>query len=181
MKIAEKTAIALNLITVFDQFSNKLDSDIAQFEADLKGAEYEPQTQLPPQASLPVGVEVAFRVTVDSDPSLGQVLQYRRELGCYDIQDVDDKQKFTVPETQVYPIGQLEIFSNKKLSKGDRIHALYPDTTIFYPALVIQAPRRNAVNSEAIVTVQFEGDADPVTGQTPHRVVQLKYIVRMPI
>jgi SAGA-associated factor 29 len=93
----------------------------------------------------------------------------------YEILDVDDHQKYTLPESHVLPLGQADLF--KKLSKGENIYALYPDTTIFYPATIIQAPKRNALSSESIVTVQFINDEDE-TGSTPSRTVSLKYIVR---
>eukprot|EP00981_Chlorochromonas_danica_P013108 scaffold5806_cov171-Ochromonas_danica.AAC.6 len=198
-KLSEKKAIALNLIRICQQFSQKLDSDLVLFEADLKGVgDYEAPPGIPPET------EVAFSVTAESSHGndggvaggggggsgggivgtliLGSIIQYRSEIASYDILDVDDKQKYTIPEGQVHLLGQMDLVANgnKKLSKGDRIYALYPDTTIFYPALVIQAPRRNALNAEAIVVVQFEGDEDPTTGLVPNRIVQLKYTLRFP-
>jgi SAGA-associated factor 29 len=94
----------------------------------------------------------------------------------YEIIDVDDQQKYTLPESQVMALGQADLF--KKLAKGESIYALYPDTTIFYPAVIVQAPKRNALSSESIVTVQFFGDEDDL-GFTPNRTVPLKYIVRI--
>jgi hypothetical protein len=93
----------------------------------------------------------------------------------YEILDIDDRQKYTLPESQVLALGQADVF--KKLAKGENIYALYPDTTIFYPAVIVQAPKRSALSSESIVTVQFHGDEDE-NGQTPNRTVPLKYIVR---
>lgn len=122
---------------------------------------------------------MAFRITLDPNDQtliLGQVISYRSELNMYEILDVDDRQKYTLPESQVLPLGQADVF--KKLAKGENIYALYPDTTIFYPAVIIQAPKRNALSSESIVTVQFLGDEDE-GGLTPNRTVPLKYIVRL--
>lgn len=123
--------------------------------------------------------KVAFRITLDPNDQtliLGQVLSYRSELNMYEILDIDDRQKYTLPESQVLPLGQADVF--KKLAKGENIYALYPDTTIFYPAVIIQAPKRNALSSESIVTVQFVGDEDEL-GSIPNRTVPLKYIVRL--
>eukprot|EP01031_Cornospumella_fuschlensis_P037638 gene37638-45723_t len=175
-KIAEKGAIVSNLITIMDQFSNKLDLDLVSFESELKGAgEYEAPS------GIQAETEVAFRISENKNDTimLGRVLQYRSESSYYDIQDVDDQRKYSVPESQVFALGQMDLIQ-RKLSKGDKVVALYPDTTIFYPAIIIQAPRRSAVNAEAVVIVQFEGDEDPVTGTAPVITVPLKYIVKPP-
>lgn len=119
---------------------------------------------------------MAFRTQEGGELVMGQVIQYRSEINCYDILDVDDKRKYTVPEAQVYALGQIDM-STKRVSKGDRVFALFPDTTAFYPGVVIQAPRRNALNSEATLILQFDNDEDPVTGLPTPRTVHLKYIV----
>lgn len=176
IKIAEKSAIVSNLITIMDQFSNKLDSDLVNFEGELKGAgEYEAPS------GIQADTEVAFRISENKHDSimLGRVIQYRSEISYYDILDVDDKRKYSIPESQVFALGQMD-FNHKKLNKGDKVFALYPDTTIFYPAIIIQAPRRSALNAEAMVIVQFEGDEDPLTGTAPIITVHLKYIVKPP-
>lgn len=47
-KLSNKTAIAQNFLTIIDQFGNKLDSDLATFETELKGAgDYEAPRGLP--------------------------------------------------------------------------------------------------------------------------------------
>ncbi len=50
--------------------------------------------------------------------------------------------------------------SSRKLSKGETIFALYPDTTSFYMAVISQAPRRTAIGVDPCVVVQFIGDED---------------------
>lgn len=116
---------------------------------------------------------------------LGEVINYRNDLNAYEIMDIDDKQHYTLPETQVFALDQAD--GIKRLSKGDTIYALYPDTTIFYPAVIIQIPKRNSAaslggngntlvslgttnslmsnasnsgNVDPIVTVQFLDDED---------------------
>jgi hypothetical protein len=46
----------------------------------------------------------------------------------------------------------------RRLSRGEDVLAVYPDTTSFYPALVAAAPRRATSTTEAAVAVQFHGD-----------------------
>jgi SAGA-associated factor 29 len=106
---------------------------------------------------------------------LGQVISYRSELNVYEILDIDDHQRYMLPESQVLALGQAD--TQKKLSKGETVFALYPDTTIFYPATIIQVPKRSAKKSEAIVTVQIIGDED-ADGIAPLLSIPLKYVVR---
>ena len=44
---------------------------------------------------------------------------------------------FQLPEHQVQVLHLVE-----KLRPGDEVYAVYPDTTSFYPATIVQAPRR---------------------------------------
>ena len=47
----------------------------------------------------------------------------------------------------------------EKLQRGDAVFAVYPDTTSFYQASVVQAPRKVGAG-EAFVMVNFVDDAD---------------------
>lgn len=89
---------------------------------------------------------------------LGRVICYRPDTGEYEILDVDDSKKYVLPERQVVLLDLQE--SQRKLSKGETVFALYPDTTSFYPAVVTHAPRRTAMGAEPSVIVQFSGDED---------------------
>lgn len=71
--------------------------------------------------------------------------------------------------------GQIE-----SLKKGDTIYGVYPETTSFYQATVVQAPRKNAANSgNAFVMVHFFDDADEF-GVTHEKPVPLKHIIPPP-
>ena len=67
--------------------------------------------------------------------------------------------------------------TNKRLSKGEVVYAVYPETTAFYLASVTQAPRRAPAGAEPTAMVQFQGDSDE-QGVTPVRVVLLRHIFR---
>jgi hypothetical protein len=74
----------------------------------------------------------------------------------YDIADIDNSKKYYLPESQV---AMLDLVDNpRKLSRGEDVLAVYPDTTSFYPALAAQAPRRATATAEAAVAIQFHGD-----------------------
>ena len=66
----------------------------------------------------------------------------------------------------------------RKVSKGEAVFAVYPDTTAFYLATVSAAPRRGVTGAEPSLTVQFQGDDADLTGLVPHKSVPLKYVIR---
>ena len=64
-----------------------------------------------------------------------------------------------------------------RLTKGEEVLAVYPDTTSFYTATVTQPPRRGGAAGPTCCCVQFVDDADE-TGITPDRQVPLRYVIR---
>jgi hypothetical protein len=78
--------------------------------------------------------------------SPARVLKYHNETGFYEILDADEEETYSLPESQVIlldpPDGPF-----KKLSKGEEIFAVYPDTTAFYHASVVQVRKLVAVLS----------------------------------
>lgn len=81
---------------------------------------------------------------------------------------------FYLPESQVVVLGGVE-----RLSRGDVIFAVYPDTTSFYQATVVQPPRK-AQGGSLFVTVNFVDDSDE-HGITHEKAVILKHVMRPPI
>mmetsp|Transcript_1276 Transcript_1276/g.2077 ORF Transcript_1276/g.2077 Transcript_1276/m.2077 type:complete len:256 (+) Transcript_1276:186-953(+) len=170
-KIDEKVAIASQTLELVESFVRKMDTDNALFESLLRASgEFE-------SIGAQKGQDVAAQPVVFGDWILGSVQSYSMDTGYYDIIDADDSKRYVLPESQVIILDLPE--SSKKLSKGESVLAVYPDTTAFYQAIVSQAPRRSAMGAEPSVTLQFVGDADE-TGQTPHRVVPLRHVVRPP-
>lgn len=96
-RMTEKVAIANNLCSVLSKVSRKLESDLAFFETDLRGC-----GDFDHVAGALPGSEVAFRPTSNGeDLLLGRVTLYYADIGAYDIADVDDSQRYHVPEGQV--------------------------------------------------------------------------------
>lgn len=82
---------------------------------------------------------------------------YDADIGSYDVADGDDSKRYTLPENQVAP---LDIFySSRRLTKGEEVLAIYPETTSFYPAYIVQAPRRTALG-ERVTSVVLDADRD---------------------
>ena len=159
--------------TNVDKIMKKLDSDLAFFETELRGC-----GEFDSIKGISAGSEVACKPLVDeADIILGKVLAYHSDVGVYDIVDIDESKRYNVPENQVFILDFIE--NQRKLLKGESIHAIYPDTTSFYPAIVTQASRKSAMNSEPTVMLQFQGDADE-NGITPSRTVSLRYVMRIP-
>jgi len=80
---------------------------------------------------------------------------------------------FHLPESQVVLCGV------DNLRKGETIFAVYPDTTSFYQATVVQAPRKTAATSGAFVMVNFVDDSDEY-GVTHDKAVPLKHVIYPP-
>lgn len=67
----------------------------------------------------------------------------------------------------------------EKLSRGDSIYAVYPDTTSFYPATVVSVPRKTAGSGPGFVMVHFQDDSDE-NGVTHDKAVPMKHIIPPP-
>ena len=81
---------------------------------------------------------------------------------------------FHLPEEQVVVLRGVE-----RLSKGDEVFAVYPDTTSFYQATVVQAPRKTAGAAGQFVMVNFVDDSDEY-GVTHDKAVPLKHVMLPP-
>jgi hypothetical protein len=85
---------------------------------------------------------------------------------------------FNLPEQQVVVLNIVE-----KLRAGDVVYAVYPDTTSFYQATVVQAPRKQpgtgAPSASSFVMVNFVDDSDEF-GITHDKAVPLKHIMLPP-
>ena len=90
--------------------------------------------------------------------------------------DEDDQNKsYTVSENLVV------MLEGARLTRGEEVYAVYPDTTSFYPAVVTSAPRRSASAAAGPIhcTVQFHDDADE-NGYNPDKQILLHHVIRPP-
>ena len=119
----------------------------------------------------------------DAEWILGKVISYNPETGLFVVSDEDpdsiEKKKFTLPESQVKTVG----YSLEKVSKGDTVFAVYPETTSFYQATVYQPPRKisgsvAAVPSNLFIYVQFKDDSDEF-GITHEKMVMLNHVTKI--
>jgi hypothetical protein len=80
---------------------------------------------------------------------------------------------FHLPESQVVVLRGVD-----RLSKGDVIFAVYPDTTSFYQATVVQVPRKTG--GQQFVMVNFVDDSDEF-GVTHDKAVSLPHVMLPPV
>mmetsp|Transcript_8577 Transcript_8577/g.12453 ORF Transcript_8577/g.12453 Transcript_8577/m.12453 type:complete len:287 (+) Transcript_8577:79-939(+) len=170
--IDEKVAVAEQTHSVVEGLVGRLDRDIAEFETLLKGAgEFETTGAKPNDLA-------AIQVSTSSPDSwiLAKVISHDTETGMYNLsdEDVESNKIFHLPESQVVVLGGVE-----RLSRGDIIFAVYPDTTSFYQATVVQAPRK-VQGGSSFVMVNFQDDGDE-HGVTHDKAVLMKHVMRAPI
>lgn len=78
---------------------------------------------------------------------------------------------FDLPDQQVVVLTGF----GERIQKDDRVYAVYPDTTSFYPATVTQAPKKGGQT----VTVHFADDADEL-GITHDKTVHVQHVMPPP-
>lgn len=171
-RLSQKSSIARNMASQLQKFQAKMNTDLAFFETTLRSC----GDFASANGVLP-GADVAIRPNPQNldEMILGRVIAYHADIGAYDVADVDDSKRYHLPESAVTVLDMLD--NPRKLSKGEVVHAVYPDTTAFYTAIVTQAPRRGQTGMEPTVMVQFQGDAD-ADGNTPNHTVLLKHVFR---
>mmetsp|Transcript_422 Transcript_422/g.1571 ORF Transcript_422/g.1571 Transcript_422/m.1571 type:complete len:227 (-) Transcript_422:54-734(-) len=127
-----------------------------------------------------VGEQVAARISVDGEGSswiLAGVISYNLGTRMYEVKDEDDESTVQLPYKDVIRL-EDEISG---LSKGDRVLAVFPDTTSFYKAIISKDPvKTNTDRSPPYeVWVKFEDDEDD-SGKTPNRRILAMHIVYEP-
>jgi hypothetical protein len=192
----EKVAISEQTYALVDNICKRLDSDLGDMEKLLQRAgEFQaPGTAKPNDLA-------AIQTTAGSDDwILAKVVTHDAQTGVYKLSDEDvesNKSKchfgrhnmsggialltptsfsvavFTLPENQVVILGGL-----KNLSRGDFAYAVYPDTTSFYQATIVQAPRKVS-GGGSFVMVNFVDDSDE-HGITHDKAVLLQHVMLPP-
>ena len=88
---------------------------------------------------------------------------------------------FDLPESQV-----IVLYPIDRLTKGDTVYAVYPDTTSFYPATVVVSTSKKGpatgpptLKQPPYVMVQFVDDADEF-GITHDKAVPMQHVMIPP-
>lgn len=136
-------------------------------------------------SSMEVGDLVAANVGVLSHGAGAQewivatVTRYSRTEGVFEIVDADEeaeKHVYRLPQKYVIPLPKTaSVRQSQNFPVGTSVLAVYPNTTTFYKAKVVQPARRlpNAEYGEFVLEFEDDGDAD---GQA-HRAVPFRHVV----
>jgi hypothetical protein len=105
---------------------------------------------------------------------LANVLKYNASNKSYQIQDEDDVNRIMVlPYSKVLCLSDIP----NNIQRGDRVQAVFPETTSFYPATVVKTPKQtSASGSSWEIVVRFDGDEDN-SGKPPPRRVPARFVV----
>jgi len=128
-------------------------------------------------AALPSEQVAAHVTTTDENGSwiLARVVEYNSATNVYKVQDEDDPSKVM----QLKWEDVLKLNDNTtSFSKGDKVLAMFPETTSFYRAVVSRSVSSNFDDLERSVMVKFEDDEDE-TGHTPSRHISKRYVLRI--
>jgi len=170
MYLDEKVQTSTQAYESVDLIVRKLDEDLAKFESLLKATgQFETSGGKPNDLA-------AIQVTPSvNEWILAKVISFNPESGMYNLsdEDVESNKVFHLPESQVVVLSGVD-----RLSRGDVVYAVYPDTTSFYQATVVQPPRK-VQGSSPFIMVNFVDDSDE-NGITHDKAVMLKHVMRPP-
>ncbi|CAB1120773.1 unnamed protein product [Ectocarpus sp. CCAP 1310/34] len=108
---------------------------------------------------------------------LARVIKYVPDTHHYELKDDDDKEGIGILTAPRSLVIRLED-STKGVQKGERVLAVFPDTTSFYLGTIHRVPKP-APGAERRIEVKFNDDADD-TGRTPGRSLPARYVVPLP-
>jgi hypothetical protein len=131
-----------------------------------------PSAEAPPRE----GELVAARDARNDSYLLARVLQYLPTKQKYNVEDADPTLESEMGR-RTFQCGLNEIVALRKPDNeyrvDVRVYAMFPETSTFYIAKVIEPP---SVNVHSHYLVRFEDDEDD-SGDTPHREIDPRYVV----
>jgi len=184
-KAEEKVAVSQQAVDLIDSIIDRLDADIEAMEPIL-GGYYENSNLANELAACQVGTEWILAKVIEYDPKTGQYKladedvesQKGTLVGCMLLYSccisLTRFAVFHLPETKVQLLRGVD-----RLTKGDIIYAVYPDTTSFYQASVVQGVRRQQNNPQQFVMVNFMDDSDEF-GITHDKAVLMQHVMLPP-
>jgi len=134
---------------------------------------------------LPKGSQVAALVDQHSVPRLwilASIRSYSAERDRYEVMDEDAgdekneplKKVYTLDATKIVPLPSLQdvpLTVRRQFARNERVLAIYPGTTVLYPSLVIQAPRKTKTDDYVLLFDDDEGQ---------NRIVNATYVIPFP-
>mmetsp|Transcript_11820 Transcript_11820/g.14701 ORF Transcript_11820/g.14701 Transcript_11820/m.14701 type:complete len:355 (-) Transcript_11820:592-1656(-) len=175
--IEEKCSISDQTCLLLDAHIKRLDDDLEKFQSVLKNSGRQYEAAAGSTGAQPDDL-AAIQVTPNSpDWILAKVITHDPQTQMYKLadEDIESNKTFTLPESQVVILG---LGGLESIRKSDIIYAVYPDTTSFYQATVVQGPKKVA-GGDSFVLVHFKDDGDE-NGITHDKAVLMKHVMRVP-
>eukprot|EP01084_Bolivina_argentea_P248606 415881_1 len=168
----EKIAIVQQTQHLVEAHMLRLSKDVLTLDEKLKLIAAEKMNIEAP--TIRNGDEVAVRLEPGEDMwVLARVIEYDSAAGTFHVLDEDDtSHSYELDEVNVIHLES----SHTPVRRSEHVLAVYPDTTSFYPATIIQPSRRGG--GQGYVGVQFDDDADE-TGMTPQRQIPAMHVIRV--
>ncbi|KAF9438922.1 hypothetical protein BGZ76_002921 [Entomortierella beljakovae] len=131
-----------------------------------------------PNGIIPIGHQVAARTPKDKNKVeewiLAKVLEYNADKNRYYVEDEDDengeKMKYHLSARSVIMIADEDDIP--EFPAGHTVLALYPSTTCFYKAIVIQPPSKNKDQSP-LYRIKFDDDEGNERTAPPRMVLDM--------
>ena len=198
---AEKVETSTRVCELIAENLSRVESELQRFETALKESGGFEAKGAQPGDLVAINVTQTKEDILNLDDAggdgsaewiLGKVLSYDAEQQTYVIQDEDVESQTKVYNLRDSAIMQLGNF--EKLSKGDRVYAVYPDTTSFYQATVVTVRKSHNHSSAqgvggvanlnnthglgSVVYVNFMDDHDDL-GVTHDKPVLMTHVMKM--
>ena len=125
-----------------------------------------------------VAMQIFDKDSAEPTYILGHIINYDPKLEQWVVADSDNHETHHYGTAdQITELPEMSFNELPKYRKGDMVMALYPNTTTFYPATILQPPRRGSGNKEDWVVVHFQDDYDE-NGQPLNLHVEARYVFR---
>ncbi|GAM21683.1 hypothetical protein SAMD00019534_048580 [Acytostelium subglobosum LB1] len=138
------------------------------------GAPAAPAPSAATPESIPIGTQVAAKDR-SNNWILAKVNSFNAKTQKYELIDEDEAEskKFTVSLKDIIQLPTTAALANT-FATNTKVLAMFPDTTTFYPALVVGSQKIK--NKTTQYTLHFDDDAGE-NGQTPNRKVAAQYVI----
>jgi len=145
----------------------------SEMVANILRAELGHFRRLKPRRRFVLNTKCAAKLS--SDWILARIIKYEPERQTVTVRDVDesDKKIFVLSEDNVEPLDTGRIPNWSKLSPGNLVLALYPDTTTFYPGTIAQE-----FLEDSSFAIKFDGDETNEFGDLVTKKVSMAFIAR---
>eukprot|EP01132_Coremiostelium_polycephalum_P008039 gene8039-9887_t len=126
-------------------------------------------------STISSGQLVAARDSKSNQWILAKVNSFSAKTQKYEVidEDEDEPKRFSVGNKDIIQLPTASTLPSNTFPINTKVLAMFPDTTAFYPALVVNVQK--AKNKPPFYTLHFDDDQE--NGQTPNRRVSAQYVI----